>query len=157
MARQFDVGLSISNSMSGGGRQRGNNWTKDETMALLEIYGAQQIKEEIEKCFHNSHVWRKIEELMAQRGFKRNARQCKDRMQNVVGTVKRIEKTGKRAKTLPPEVLGHVKHTWGSKIHKEGTKSKAKPKPPPVYQPRKKSSRSDSALKQKKIPAETQT
>ena len=56
-------------------KERGNNWTQKETMALIDIWSEDQIKSEMEKSQYKSKIIGKIFQKMKDAGFNRSVKQ----------------------------------------------------------------------------------
>ncbi|XP_029019444.1 uncharacterized protein zgc:113263 [Betta splendens] len=64
-------------------------WTEEETVALIEIWAADDVQHSLTTCVRNGHIFVDISEKMAAMGYLRNAEQCQSR-------IKRIKKTYRR-------------------------------------------------------------
>lgn len=64
-------------------------WTAKETIALVEVWAADDVQHSLKTCVHNSHIFVEISEKMASMGYLRTADQCHSR-------IKRLKKTYRR-------------------------------------------------------------
>lgn len=65
------------------------SWTEPETVALVEVWAADDVQHSLKTCVHNSHIFAEIAEKMSGVGFPKTAEQCQSRM-------KRLKKTYRR-------------------------------------------------------------
>lgn len=65
-------------------------WTEPETVALVEVWAADDVQHSLKTCVHNSHIFAEIAEKMSSLGFPKTAEQCQSRM-------KRLKKTFRRS------------------------------------------------------------
>lgn len=66
-----------------------SSWTEPETVALVEVWAADDVQHSLKTCVHNSHIFAEIAEKMSGAGFPKTAEQCQSR-------VKRLKKTYRR-------------------------------------------------------------
>lgn len=66
-----------------------SSWTEPETVALVEVWAADDVQHSLKTCVHNSHIFAEIAEKMTSVGFPKTAEQCQSRM-------KRLKKTYRR-------------------------------------------------------------
>ncbi|XP_075886350.1 uncharacterized protein LOC142890909 isoform X2 [Nelusetta ayraudi] len=64
-------------------------WTDQETVALVEVWAADDVQHNLKTCVHNSHIFVEIAEKMASMGYLRTAEQFHAR-------IKRLKKTYRR-------------------------------------------------------------
>ncbi|XP_068163009.1 uncharacterized protein zgc:113263 isoform X2 [Antennarius striatus] len=64
-------------------------WTEQETVALVEVWAADDVQHSLKTCVRNSHIFAEIAEKMSAMGFPRTAEQCHNR-------IKRLKKTYRR-------------------------------------------------------------
>ncbi|XP_030576045.1 uncharacterized protein LOC115773444 isoform X2 [Archocentrus centrarchus] len=64
-------------------------WTEQETVALIEVWAADDVQHGLKTCVRNSHIFAEISEKMATIGYLRTAEQCHSR-------IKRLKKTYRR-------------------------------------------------------------
>lgn len=64
-------------------------WTEEETVALIEIWAADDVQHSLKTCVRNGHIFVEISEKMAAIGHLRTAEQCHFR-------IKRLKKTYRR-------------------------------------------------------------
>lgn len=64
-------------------------WTEQETVALIEVWAADDVQHGLKICVRNSHIFAEISEKMAAIGYLRTAEQCHSR-------IKRLKKTYRR-------------------------------------------------------------
>lgn len=64
-------------------------WTELETVALVEVWAADDVQHSLKTCIRNSHIFAEISEKMASIGYLRTAEQCHNR-------IKRLKKTYRR-------------------------------------------------------------
>nr|XP_046235057.1 uncharacterized protein zgc:113263 isoform X4 [Scatophagus argus] len=64
-------------------------WTEQETVALVEVWAADDVQHSLKTCVRNSHIYAEISEKMAATGYPRTSEQCHSR-------IKRLKKTYRR-------------------------------------------------------------
>lgn len=64
-------------------------WTELETVALVEVWAADDVQHSLKTCIRNSHIFAEISKKMASIGYLRTAEQCHNR-------IKRLKKTYRR-------------------------------------------------------------
>ncbi|XP_071358596.1 uncharacterized protein [Trachinotus anak] len=64
-------------------------WTEQETIALVEVWAADDVQHSLKTCVRNGHIFADISEKMATLGYLRTAEQCHSR-------IKRLKKTYRR-------------------------------------------------------------
>ncbi|XP_073336441.1 uncharacterized protein [Pagrus major] len=64
-------------------------WTEQETVALVEVWAADDMQHSLKTCIRNSHIFAEISEKMASIGYLRTSEQCHNR-------IKRLKKTYRR-------------------------------------------------------------
>lgn len=64
-------------------------WTEEETVALVEVWAADDVQTSLKTFVRNGHVFVDISEKMAAMGYLRTAEQCHSR-------IKRLKKTYRR-------------------------------------------------------------
>ncbi|KAF8106900.1 hypothetical protein N665_0130s0066 [Sinapis alba] len=90
-----DMKMEETNEVGGGGGGGGSRWPRPETLALLRI------RSEMDKSFRDSTLkaplWEEISRKMMELGYKRNAKKCKEKFENVYKYHKRTKegRTGK--------------------------------------------------------------
>lgn len=82
-------------------------WTDQETVALVEVWAADDVQHNLKTCVHNSHIFVEIAEKMASMGFLRPAEQFHAR-------IKRLKKTYRRYCNNRRCVMQEVRKTFGS-------------------------------------------
>ncbi|XP_014773862.1 uncharacterized protein LOC106871749 isoform X2 [Octopus bimaculoides] len=70
--------------------QRGVNWSDNETLNLIDIWGNEEIQTDLENSIRNWHVYEYIRLKLSERGIQRSVVQVKERMK----TLKKIYKRG---------------------------------------------------------------
>uniref|UniRef100_A0A3Q3W375 Myb-like domain-containing protein n=1 Tax=Mola mola TaxID=94237 RepID=A0A3Q3W375_MOLML len=55
-------------------------WTDQETVALIEVWAADDVQHGLKTCVHNSHIFAEIAEKLASLGYLRPAEQCHTRI-----------------------------------------------------------------------------
>ncbi|XP_070785463.1 uncharacterized protein [Enoplosus armatus] len=58
-------------------------WSDGETEALLDIWGSEEIQENLKGCTKNKHIFIQISEVMASQGFLRTPEQCQTRIKRL--------------------------------------------------------------------------
>ncbi|KAM3588282.1 uncharacterized protein V6R79_025364 [Siganus canaliculatus] len=58
-------------------------WGDGETQTLLEIWGSDEIQENLKSCTKNKHVFIQISEIMASQGYLRTPEQCQTRIKRL--------------------------------------------------------------------------
>ncbi|XP_029901373.1 uncharacterized protein LOC115354954 isoform X2 [Myripristis murdjan] len=64
-------------------------WTEQETVALIELWAADDVQHSLKTCIRNGHIFADISDKMASLGYLRTAEQCHSR-------IKRLRKTYRR-------------------------------------------------------------
>ncbi|XP_078138254.1 uncharacterized protein LOC139919797 [Centroberyx gerrardi] len=64
-------------------------WTEQETVALIELWAADEVQHSLKTCIRNGHIFADISDKMASLGYLRTTEQCHSR-------VKRLRKTYRR-------------------------------------------------------------
>ncbi|XP_039998716.1 uncharacterized protein zgc:113263 isoform X2 [Xiphias gladius] len=64
-------------------------WTEQETVALVEVWAADDVQHSLKTCVRNGHIFADISDKMATIGYLRTAEQCHSR-------IKRLKKTYRR-------------------------------------------------------------
>lgn len=82
-------------------------WTDQETVALVEVWAADDVQHNLKTCVHNSHIFVEIAEKMASMGYLRTAEQFHAR-------IKRLKKTYRRYCNNRRCVGEEVGKTFGS-------------------------------------------
>ncbi|KAK2663603.1 hypothetical protein Ddye_002177 [Dipteronia dyeriana] len=81
--------LSEEGDRSGGGVSSGNRWPRQETLALLRI------RSDMDAAFRDATVkgplWEDVSRKLAEQGYKRNAKKCKEKFENVHKYYKRTK------------------------------------------------------------------
>ncbi|XP_073525537.1 uncharacterized protein [Phyllobates terribilis] len=89
-------GRSGGGEESGGGGSGGSRWPRQETLALL------QIRSDMDAVFrdssHKGPLWEEISRKMAESGFRRSAKKCREKFENVYKYHKRT-KDGRSSKS----------------------------------------------------------
>ncbi|XP_026216895.1 TIN2_N and Myb_DNA-bind_4 domain-containing protein isoform X2 [Anabas testudineus] len=74
------------------GQKKGNQWVPDclklawsdgETEALLDIWGSEEIQENLKSCTKNKHIFIQISQVMASQGYLRTPEQCQTRIKRL--------------------------------------------------------------------------
>ncbi|XP_044041382.1 uncharacterized protein zgc:113263 isoform X2 [Siniperca chuatsi] len=74
------------------GQKKGTQWVSDssklpwsdgETEALLDIWGSEEIQENLKGCTKNKHIFIQISEVMASQGYLRTPEQCQTRIKRL--------------------------------------------------------------------------
>lgn len=84
-------------------------WTDQETVALVEVWAADDVQHNLRTCVHNSHIFVEIAEKMASMGYLRPAEQFHAR-------IKRLKKTYRRYCNNRRYVREEVREAFGSGI-----------------------------------------
>lgn len=58
-------------------------WSDGETEALLDIWGSEEIQENLKGCTKNKHVFIQIAQVMASQGYPRTPEQCQSRIKRL--------------------------------------------------------------------------
>lgn len=58
-------------------------WSDDETVALLAVWGSEDIQETLKGCTKNKHIFIQISEVMASQGYMRTPAQCQTRIKRL--------------------------------------------------------------------------
>ncbi|XP_069556074.1 uncharacterized protein [Brachyistius frenatus] len=74
------------------GQKKGNQWVADssklpwsdgETEALLDIWGSEEIQENLKGCTKNKHIFIQISQVMSSQGYMRTPEQCQTRIKRL--------------------------------------------------------------------------
>ncbi|XP_034019841.1 uncharacterized protein zgc:113263 [Thalassophryne amazonica] len=65
-------------------------WTEQETVALIEVWAADDIQHSLKTCIRNSHIFADIAEKLSTAGYRRTAEQCHTRIQGLKKTYRRF-------------------------------------------------------------------
>ena len=80
------------------------NWSDEETLKLIAIWGENDIQAQINMCKRNSHIYEKIASEMKDAGFDRTAMQCCNKIKKLRGEYRKKDKKPKQVKVIH---LGH--------------------------------------------------
>ncbi|XP_008281157.1 uncharacterized protein LOC103358113 [Stegastes partitus] len=58
-------------------------WSDGETEALLDIWGSEEIQENLKGCTKNKHIFLQISQVMASQGYMRTPEQCQSRIKRL--------------------------------------------------------------------------
>ncbi|XP_029318417.1 uncharacterized protein LOC115028663 [Cottoperca gobio] len=58
-------------------------WSDGETEALLDIWGSEEVQENLKGCTKNKHIFIQIAEVMASQGYMRTPEQCQTRIKRL--------------------------------------------------------------------------
>ncbi|XP_047431903.1 uncharacterized protein zgc:113263 isoform X2 [Mugil cephalus] len=86
---EYDEKDDQADQDSGGGEGVNTAWTEQETVALIEVWAADDVQHSLKTCVRNGHIFAEISEKMAAIGYLRTAEQCHTR-------IKRLKKTYRR-------------------------------------------------------------
>ena len=71
-------------------------WSKEETLRLIEIWGDDRIRAQLEGVHRNQDVFTKIAREMSESGFERTFQQCRDKLKKLRSEYRKIkDKQGK--------------------------------------------------------------
>ena len=69
---------------------RGQNWTDEEVLDLLDIWSDETIQAELEGAYRNEHIYKRIVSELADRGFQRDVQQCRDKLKALKKNYKEV-------------------------------------------------------------------
>ncbi|XP_020494456.1 uncharacterized protein zgc:113263 isoform X1 [Labrus bergylta] len=58
-------------------------WSDEETEALLDVWGSEEIQENLKGCTKNKHIFIQISEVMTSQGYMRTPEQCQSRIKRL--------------------------------------------------------------------------
>lgn len=58
-------------------------WSDGETEALLDIWGSEEIQNNLKGCTKNKHIFIQISQVMASQGYLRTPEQCQTRIKRL--------------------------------------------------------------------------
>ena len=108
--------LEAKKASSNSATPRGTIWSDPEIKALLEIWGEENIQEELDGAVRNKTVFTKISEKMEEQGHERDWQQCKTKIKALKKKYREVkdhnEETGRGRKTWKyyneiDAILGH--------------------------------------------------
>lgn len=62
---------------------RGQTWTEDETLALLQLFRDEGFQQELEGVTRNKHIFQKLATKLINMGFNRDGEQCRTKLKNL--------------------------------------------------------------------------
>ncbi|XP_056133157.1 uncharacterized protein zgc:113263 [Lampris incognitus] len=65
-------------------------WSDSETEVLLDIWGSEEIQEDLRSSIKNKHIFVQISEAMASQGYLRTAEQCQSRVKRLKGNFRQF-------------------------------------------------------------------
>ena len=92
------------------------NWTEDETLCLITLWGEDSIEAQIEGCRRNRAIFVKLAEQMRDQGYNRTGDQCREKVKKLKADYKKIKdknnETGRTRRSsrvfeAMKNVLGH--------------------------------------------------
>ena len=98
------------------GTSRGTSWTDKEIKALINIWGEDNIQEELDGAVRNSVIYSSISKKMYDMGFVRDWKQCRTKIKNLKKEYRQVKdhngETGRGRKTCKfytelDSILGH--------------------------------------------------
>lgn len=76
-----------------------SSWSDEETMALIEIWGREEVQNALSGLFHNGHVYSEISEKLHDIGFSKTSEQCSWKIESLRNNFRHCydrKKSGKR-------------------------------------------------------------
>ncbi|XP_016889666.1 uncharacterized protein LOC103382810 isoform X3 [Cynoglossus semilaevis] len=73
-------------------------WRDTETETLLDIWGSEEIQDNLKICTKNKHIFTQISQLMSTRGYMRSPEQCQTRIKRLRATFRQFLKSRKGEK-----------------------------------------------------------
>lgn len=70
-------------------------WRDTETETLLDIWGSEEIQDNLKICTKNKHIFTQISQLMSTRGYMRSPEQCQTRIKRLRATFRQFLKSRK--------------------------------------------------------------
>ena len=67
------------------------NWTEDETLCLITLWGEDSIQAQIEGCRRNRAIFAKLAEQMRDQGYNRTGDQCREKVKKLKADYKKIK------------------------------------------------------------------
>ncbi|XP_068449254.1 uncharacterized protein [Clinocottus analis] len=111
-------------------QKKGTQWTPDssklawsdrETQVLLDLWGSEEIQENLKSCTKNKHIFVQISEVMAGQGYLRTPGQCQTRIKRLRANFRHFLE-GRRGEKQECKFFDQLVHIFGSKY---GTNSDA--------------------------------
>ena len=109
---------------------RGAAWSDAEVNTLIALWGDRHVQEQIQGSVRNNHIYKKMSKDMKEKGFTRDAEQCKAKIKNLKTEYRQAkdnnDKTGRGRKTFKhyDEFLAtdqHPDHQWFLMPQQEGS------------------------------------
>ncbi|TNM91308.1 hypothetical protein fugu_019688 [Takifugu bimaculatus] len=119
-----------------------SSWTEPETVALVEVWAADDVQHSLKTCVHNSHIFAEIAEKMSGVGFPKTAEQCQSRMKRLKKTYRRYcnsRRTGRPVSFRYFNLLAPVLGDTSEYVDEDGSPADAASQPlvekgPDVYE-----------------------
>ena len=67
------------------------NWTEEETVQLISLWGEESIQDQLEQCSKNRRIYDKISAGMKEAGYERTTVQCRDKIKKLRGFYKKAK------------------------------------------------------------------
>lgn len=105
------------------GQKKGTQWVADssklpwsdgETEALLDIWGSEEIQENLKGCTKNKHIFIQISEVMASQGYMRTPEQCQTRIKRLRVNFRHFLE-GRKGDKQECKFFDQLVHIFGSK------------------------------------------
>ncbi|XP_038594975.1 uncharacterized protein zgc:113263 [Micropterus salmoides] len=105
------------------GQKKGTHWVADssklpwsdgETEALLDIWGSEEIQENLKGCTKNKHIFIQISEVMASQGYMRTPEQCQTRIKRLRVNFRHFLE-GRKGDKQECKFFDQLVHIFGSK------------------------------------------
>ncbi|KAM9846054.1 uncharacterized protein ACBR49_011020 [Aulostomus maculatus] len=89
-------------------------WSDGETMALLDIWGSEDVQENLKSCTKNKHIYMQISDIMASQGYQRTPEQCQNRIKRLRANFRHFL-DGRRGEKQECKYFDQLVHVFGSK------------------------------------------
>nr|XP_033470495.1 uncharacterized protein zgc:113263 isoform X3 [Epinephelus lanceolatus] len=89
-------------------------WSDGETEALLDIWGSEEIQENLKGCTKNKHIFIQISEVMASQGYMRTPEQCQTRIKRLRANFRQFLE-GRKGEKSECKFFDQLVQVFGSK------------------------------------------
>ncbi|XP_040886126.1 uncharacterized protein zgc:113263 isoform X2 [Toxotes jaculatrix] len=89
-------------------------WSDGETEALLDIWGSEEIQENLKGCTKNKHIFIQISQVMSSQGYLRTPEQCQTRIKRLRANFRHFLE-GRKGEKQECKFFEQLVHIFGSK------------------------------------------
>uniref|UniRef100_A0A8D2ZDG9 Myb-like domain-containing protein n=1 Tax=Scophthalmus maximus TaxID=52904 RepID=A0A8D2ZDG9_SCOMX len=89
-------------------------WSDGETQALLDIWGSEEIQENLKGCTKNKHIFVQIAQVMSSQGYVRTPEQCQTRIKRLRANFRHFLE-GRKGDKQECKFFDQLVHIFGSK------------------------------------------